>query len=315
MRKRAFVVTVFTIAVFSCTYIAIAQVPVHHVEDQCGKIYADPVSTYPPLSATMPANVAYGYTLMDSLCRIGTESMIDSLLNVISSDTLSLLMKSYYDIIDYDPILFMEYARTSSDYEEYSIGIGKILNKVLDAYHQVHEYKGHEKLFTWAEYIYRVRVISQSSTLDSSMRLHIRYYCASVEVLDKIKGAVLPDPSREIYSGRKSVEGFMKIWWGQVEGGQVGAMIWDSVRYVAVREGYLVPGNEYVVFIDATPQFISDTDIGYLLKFSDALTKVNSFAYPVEHGNVIDAEGYFGTDEKIPYNDFVEWIKSARDAM
>ena len=183
MRKKIVLIAVFSIAVFSSTYLASAQVPVHHVEDQCGKIYADSVSTFPPLSTTMPINVVYGYILMDSLCRVGTESIIDSLLNTISSDTLSMIMKYYYDIIDYDPILLMEYARTSTVCDEYSIGIPEIMRKVLDKYHQYHEYDGHEELFTWAHFIYKIRVISQSSTVDSSNSVPIRYYCANVGVL------------------------------------------------------------------------------------------------------------------------------------
>jgi hypothetical protein len=224
-------------------------------------------------------------------------------------------MRYYYDVIDYDPILFMEYARASSAYEEYRVGIPAILKRVLDAYSEVHEYEGSEELFIWTNYIYRVRVNSQSSTLDSTSRLITRNFCANVTVLDKIKGSILPDPSRETYSGGESGEGFMNIWWGQVEGGQPGVSIEDTSRYNAVRHEYLVPGYEYLVFIDADPIFISETEIGYLLCSSMSLKMSNSFAFPMQSGNVIDNANYFELGNEIPYSTIVQWIRSARNEM
>ena len=293
----------------------VAQVPVHHVQDACVKIRAEAVSTFPPISQKMPPDVMHAYVVMDSLCRVGSERGIDSLLSTMAGDTLSLLMQRYYEVIDYDPILFMEYARASKTCASYQIDIPTILVKFLDAYHRVHQYEGHEELFIWTNYIYRIRVLSQSSRLDSSHKTIFRHFCANVEVLEKIKGSVLPDPSRQRYSGGDSGEAFMNILWGQDEGGQKGATIWDTARYVAVREGYLVPGNEYLVFIDALPVFLNETDVGYLLGFSGSLTKANSFAYPVQSGNVIDAEGYFGDRKEIPYDTFVKRIRAAKSSM
>jgi hypothetical protein len=263
----------------------------------------------------MPLNVVYGYIVLDSICKAGSQSAIDSALHAISLDSLSMAMKIYYDIIEYDPILFMEYARASRNHAGYQVDIGTIGRTFLEVYRDRHPLSQLGEALLYTNYIYRVQIVSQSSIIDTTAKLLVRYYCAKARVLDKIKGGVLPDPSREIYSGGEEGNGFINIWWGHVEGNQTGVTIVDSAEYIAVREGYLEPGSEYIVLIDAFPIYVNDTDRGYRLSYSNYLGEYDNFVFPVRSGNVIDVDQYFEIGENIPLQEFIELVRGMRSRL
>ncbi len=291
---------------------SLAQLPIYFSSQECGVVeYAD-VLIKPPLSTFMPLNVMYSYIVLDSICKVGTLQEVQSRLNLMSNDSIRLAMRYYYDVLDYDPILFHKYAMATIGDPNYPCSVPSFISTLFDLYQESADAGPKDNLLIWTSYIYHIRVRSQVARDDSNKHTKMRKFCARADVLNKLKGTVLPDPSRMEDGGTEQIT----LWWGtEVPSWNNGIYIVDSTAAFNVAEGFLIPEHEYIVFVLAEPTHLngSENSQGYLLSGTYDSNELGTWVLPVINGMVIDDDGYFGIGTEIEVQTFKEFVRSWRE--
>jgi hypothetical protein len=291
------------------SHMAYAQVDIFLDPYDCGTVESASIIAAPPISLYMPTEVIYGYIVIDSVCKSASKEEIIQRLSNMAFDSIQIAMKCYYDMINYDPILFNEYAVYTSGSSNYLADVMTVYRALLDEYSSVRPLSEKDKLILWTPYIYHVRINSQSSRVDSAGKAILGKYCANATIIDAFKGLIVPDPSRQ-----DDVPGEMvNLWWGRELAGSRGATISDSVLYYQHREGFLVPGHEYIVFFDALTKFTDGGNRAYLLCNSPYSTEWMTWVLPVINGDVMDEGEYFGLGTNVQIQVFKDNIQTYRE--
>ncbi len=273
--------------------------------------YAD-VVVKPPLSTHMPYDVMHPYIVLDSICKAHTLQEVQERLQVMSNDSIRIAMQYYYDILDYDPILFHKYAMATMSDSNYKCNVPDFVSAVFTKYQGFAVSGMKDNLLLWTSYIYYIRVRSQIAREDSNVYTKYRKFCARADVLNKIKGTVLPDPSRMDVGGTEQIT----LWWGtEIPSLNNGIYIVDSTAAFNVAEGLLIPGNEYIVFVLAEPTHLygPDDSFAYLLSGSYDSNELGTWVLSVRNGKIIDKNEYFGIGAEIEVPVFKEYVRSWRD--
>jgi hypothetical protein len=289
-----------------------AQLPIYFSSQDCGMVEYAEVLVKPPLSTYMPKNVMHPYIVLDSICKVYSLQEVQARLQVMSSDSIRIAMQYYYDVLDYDPILFHKYAMATMGDSNYQCNVPDFVKAVFTKYQGIAVSEMKDNLLLWTSYIYHIRVRSQVAREDSNRFTRMRKFCARAEVMNKLKGTVLPDPSRMDIGGVEQIT----LWWGtEIPSWNNGIYIVDSIAAFNVAEGFLIPDNEYIVFVLAEPTHLygPDDSFGYLLSGAYDSNELGTWVLPVRNGKMIDKNEYFGIGAEIEVPVFKEYVRSWRD--
>ena len=266
----------------------------------------------PPLSTGMPFDVMIGYIYADSLFKFGNEDSCFMtsmrLQNCWINDTLKAFAKFIYEMQDYNPIIFQQYLDESKNADLFPTGVCNELFPYLGSCLQTRFQGGDRKIIDNifnASYILKVRInaILDSGTTYMSKHTHM-IYKASARVLDTLKGQVFTPCSQPPQSLNKKPNNqpldndnypdicFEFSHWYFANDGD--ADIKDSV-ITGKKEFNLIPGQEYIVFLD-----ISSRIIDFQNDYYDLYTEF-PFAISIVNGQIRDYDHIWGTSTWLDY--------------
>lgn len=269
-------------------------------------------STTPPpyLNVSMPPEVMEAYIVADTLRKSFGLHQIDSIANRLSADSIAIAFRSMLAAQDYNPILFQH-----AIFHPGTIGSPRYITSFISVVKAI-ERKYFQRVLPANRYdsirgtssggIYHVRVRHQEHRVDSVAEYHpsiipyVDAYYAELEVLSPIFGTTIPftciDPVTELQYP------CMKTAWIRYPLDWEPRVNSDSA-YQQVGPGLLIPGNEYIVFIETwAMHFASGGWLLYELPPVKALT--------VENGTVFDPENYCGLGVAVELQHFIDTLRA-----
>lgn len=161
-------------------------------------------SSNPPLSTSMPLDVLIGYIALDSASRVSGTGYVDSISAVRPmNDTILMMMKYAYEVVDYDPIRFLSYSydfRSGISCAPNTIRMG--MNTVI-AKHSTNLRE--DLILLTSDIIAKVRITAVENIIDSGAKRSRDARIIGFTVVDTIKGRVLPNICAQITSSVGSV--------------------------------------------------------------------------------------------------------------
>ncbi|MFH1050660.1 MAG: hypothetical protein V1779_06990 [bacterium] len=180
------------------------------------------IRNIPPLSTNMPYDIMIGYIYFDSLMKYPDVRQVDSLIFTwqTMNDTLSYALKYLYMLIDYNPIIFSQYAietrmnrKTTNElmwkhsydssfvlqeFGRYTENVREIVISLCNRVYKLTKNgiinQNYTKDAFWAavesDYILKIKVLNIDSALDINSSYGDKRYNVTAEVLDTIKGKV-----------------------------------------------------------------------------------------------------------------------------
>ncbi|MEP7219474.1 MAG: hypothetical protein ABI876_11185 [Bacteroidota bacterium] len=162
------------------------------------------IRSLPPLSIGMPLDILYSYIYADSLVRFdSTREGVKRIWNWSSSnDTLKNMVKYFYKMQDYNPVILAQYANEVDLKRKvtYRVSLGDLQNALqekLRALTQNIADRNAMYSLLRPDYILRIKVISKDSMINKRSSLGYYRYSVLAEVIDTLKGNVF----QTAYSG------------------------------------------------------------------------------------------------------------------
>ncbi len=270
----------------------------------CDFLATHEITLLPPLQMDMPFDVAIGYVVADTMCRLYDAGQIDSILQTISADSILIGVKTFIAMRNYDTFLYEHlckqlYFHKPSNYRTYYRALERAL--FSEYYSRVHAPTLYDTLRDrYCGGIYQVRVGSQSMYIDSVRQKPIgsrvaEIYCADLDVIASIYcyntrftcGIKTPEdisPCIRVSWFRSPVEYYPG---------------YDSLTIHKKGPGYLEVGKEYLVFMETW----NSSD--YNWQYHPVM------AYEVVNGLIYDPDGVFRRGEYIDVYELISDLHSA----
>ncbi|MFP4369330.1 MAG: hypothetical protein ACLFR2_07115 [Candidatus Kapaibacterium sp.] len=287
---------------------------------------------FAPLSLNMPLEVIFGYIALDSAIYYGSYNLLDEFLErqTTFNDTLQQIMKHYYMMKDYDPILF----KKNMDYFDYNFQM-----RPLDLEKRARKY-----LVRFSEKPYLDNALLKSSLIahvkvtDTISRLSMGDWkgIATCEIIDLIKGQKFfgckdlniyedipnkKDPSSNLleYSAIDSgdcLQLHYSLSWPRVDGQNANYRELDSAGNVITPtlrdengEQWMKKDKEYIVFIQLVV-LCSTENAEYYAVWGGIDNSETCNMYPIEEGNVLDPGEEFELGETVDLDEFKHQLRS-----
>lgn len=272
------------------------------------------LAVVPEYHTDMSLDCMVGYIAMDSVTHSVDRSYISSFLRRTSLDTLRLISRFMYAVVDYNPVLFHRYIVTTRDsawsgnsaYKSYPAELyyGVLDKEIIGR--RLGSFGLDYAMLLSADYILHVRISDKRMAMDSSS-VPKMYVGAACEVLEIFKGQHLPDncyyPAAVEVGGQAALGGSDCIKFGYPRDWPTRAGIFlqnvpDTVSGCAtMRE--VQQGEEYIVFLG----------LGASDEYTQLVYPVNSFEragglFRIVNGKVEDPSNFWGLGTQPSLQDF-----------
>ena len=274
-------------------------------------------STFPEYTLDMPYEVLLGYVALDTVCYYGnSDEFAEFMSRQEYNDTLKTLMKYYYDVVDWDPLKFMQsryYWDTAMKItvSNVSEGLDYLIKKKSDNPYL-------DYILCRTDIIAHVLIKDTVSwTNNSADEFSGAKYGATVEceLIEPIKGKVIPEifvpqplnkknKLPEIQgkttadSGKTLIFNYCYGWKRKSENGEFLTMR-DSTGAPWVKKG-----KEYIVFLNFVIDCVDDSSIYYHLRTIGFTKSSTGLIYPIENGIVISPLDDFGFGTGLTVSEF-----------
>ena len=300
--------------------IAIAQQPPCMTDYHGYTYYQENLTHVSPLSLSMPYNVILGYIGLDTVSHYVTKSQFSDFINNQNfNDTLKSIMKYFYIMNDYNPLLYINTIHYS---DNYLINPKNIRTIVLNRVREVSDLPYLDELLLNSDFIYHIRVTDTLRRIDPSYNNSEDLQAiVTGEILDVIKGKVIPG-CKDIsihYDNSLNKNNDQKLQSVTATTGQCiqfeymldwhrEKSSWDDISSTLLNDSgkiltpimqdtngvpWVIKGKEYIVFLH---QLIicSDSQYSYFTIIPYVLPSSTCNIYPIENGNVNDPGNELG---------------------
>lgn len=258
------------------------------------------LQNYPPINSGMPYETIIGYIVSDSVCKTFRADTLNSFIQKLTfNDTLKYFMKYYYWMVDYNPLVFLQYTINSPQNYLKPRFIEEDLN------HQIWKSTKSVALDLISESYYILHVYV-SDTINVENVNWTGYGCknmtvVSSQVIDTLKGKVIP----MLESGTNNIAAknspklqttgniFIFNFCNQ----------WERINQVELNDGngnaWLLPNFEYILFLK--PRIIcNDSTNSYISMYPIGNHSQSFGMYRIQDGLVHDIGNDFGLGEYVP---------------
>ncbi|MDX9791354.1 MAG: hypothetical protein RBT61_11025 [Candidatus Kapabacteria bacterium] len=307
--KNLFILAVIALFVMTlCTY---TQVPCQP-NSKSYFVRLDNLRDIPPLSIGMPYETLIGYIAADSVCRYSRADHVNDFINrQTDGDTIRYIMKHFYWMTDYNPLLAEQY---SSYYAEGRMRADFILDDLLNYVRR--NYPISYQLLLESYYILHIRV-NQTFIVDSLPGPLCRNMTVvAASLLDTIKGQIIPvieeHPNNSVgiedlklqSTGANFIFNFCNQWT------RAGKDPLDD----RMGNAWIKTNTEYIVFL--YPRMIcQDASHFYLTIFPSGLKSQTHGMFPIIDGNVQDLGNEFGWGTSVPLPVFKQNLQQLIDQI
>lgn len=272
----------------------------------------------PEYHTDMPLDCLIGHIVLDSALRSTDDEVLRSFINNTSIDTLRVLARFAYAMIDYNPVLFQYYGITvnrqmwdedpSRTYSDSPLSILTILKGRLQL--EAGTFRTIAKddvLLVTAPYILHIKVTDVVVGRDTTRSSPARWVNVACTVLETIKGQHLP--SNCFYPAAVAGEQTSKstpscLLFGYPEGWGTAAGFSDlpssSSRVQTVKAG-----EEYFVFLGFGAITVQDNYLTIIPNFEPA-----GGLFQIQDGYVSDPGNFWGLGTKPPVRQFRDNLTS-----
>lgn len=289
----------------------------------CDRAYVDStdhVSSFPPLNSGMPLDVLNGYIIFDSICRTASNNAVDSLYDIATySDTSRKMLKYLYGMVDYNPMLFYSWEQTFAGSHHYKTGPVYLYDLFLNHVWKTYPDTGRSAVLGGSDLILHIRVIDTATRIDTNAVLARQSIVVRYQVIDTIKGKVLPLTTwAGTIGSQKNKRGISSI-------SNVGSFEYSPDWFRLPGYGDDLPGNGHLVWFDGSPWIKTGKEYIVFLSMQQLWDgNANSYftiwplrggstmgsMYPVNAGIVDDRSNDWGTGPAPSVAAFVAGIKS-----
>ena len=318
MKKFLLLVLLFFFFILSFTSLKAQQPPCY--PNYLGLTFEmPPIVHTPQLRTDMPLEVLIAYIFQDSLCNSVFHS--DSLKNFCSrqiyDDTMKYILKYYYFMTDYDPIL---YANTCMYSNPNPLDPEYIKDWLEYAIYRSTKSDFYLYMATIPQIILRVMVTDTVRRIMPGGEKGIEHI-VTAEITDTIKGKILPeckdisipqpitkknDVKNKILTHNKAKPGDciqFSYCQGRQKGQGLGGSLVDSTG-----EAWVKKDKEYLVFLKYT--WICKDSANFYYSLDPAVSTWMYSMYPIENGNLIDPYNEFKLGTNPPVNAVINMLRS-----
>ena len=267
------------------------------------------------LFSDMPLDVMVGYIVLDSICKHTTSAELFEFLDHQSfNDTIKMIRKIYYNMLDYNPFLLLAVTRNyDTAFSIFPYQVISTLKQILGAKSPPTGFKYGYPVLT-AGIIAHIRVINTVPILDTSAHFAKNEIVVNCEVIDTIKGRVLPFCKSIGYSNQiknNNLDNSLNYVPDELQPNIPGSCLQFKYRLEWTRgKNSLSPycsknmtdslglplikaNTEYIVFLE--PSLTCDNGNKYYYSLAPLGLKSEMFTlYPIINGLVIDEGNDFG---------------------
>ncbi|ROL57914.1 hypothetical protein D9V84_04140 [Bacteroidetes/Chlorobi group bacterium Naka2016] len=270
----------------------------------------------PPLSTDMPLDVMIGYIALDSVAMNGRYSQLYKFMSSLTyNDTMKKMMRYWYKIVEWDPYRFESYS-TYSLFKYPKVSVNEIIWQLMLKIKQESPQPFIELTLLSPSIIAHVKVVDTTFVYDSTAAICTHRYIATCEVLDTIKGRMLPRCSEYYPRGNNLVGSIGEtnclkfdycLSWNKGRNREFN--IADSSFYLFDEEGkpWIKKDMEYIVFLDVG--IVCDDSLGIYYSFSPNGGSYYHCMYPIKNGFVQDYENEFGLGTSVPVEEFKAFLR------
>jgi hypothetical protein len=260
------------------------------------------LTTYPPFQTDMPYSILLAYVGYDSLARHADKDSVQRMLkNLTYSDTAKYAAKFLFEIVDYNPVKFFQWAYTSPESGMYKNSPANLRKRFVARVDSIAPATLNTIPLLMADYIAEVKVTNTESSVDSTASLARSAELVTSYVVDTIKGHRTPFCMNEQFKSnndRRSQSAYgaclqfdYRLEWRRMNHASTFTNE-DSTLVDADGKPWVKQGGEYIVFLSfANLQRDSERNYATLTPVVGWGTSV--CMYPIIDGYVYD-----------PYNDF-----------
>ncbi len=152
------------------------------------------LTSYPPFQTDMPLNVLIGYVGFDSLARHADKDAVNKTLrNLTYSDTAKYAAKYLYEIVDYNPVKFFQWAYTSPQTGMYKNAPANVRKRFAARLDSIAPKSLNAIPLLMSDVIAHIKVTSVMSSVDQTASLAKSAQLVTSYILDTIKGRKVPD--------------------------------------------------------------------------------------------------------------------------
>jgi len=274
----------------------------------------DHPSNYPPLRTDMPYDVMLGYVYFDSLSRTyGYDSLLSIVRNLTYSDTLKYAMKFLYRLNDYDPITFFQYLYCHPGGYPNLVSPSTLLLELSRQAAKVYPDSFQSVCLCLVDAICHIRISDTSATVDTTIPFLDKVILVTAEVLDTIKGKVLPSCAYDIYSAKRNNEQknllepnclqfeYRLSWENDIN--STSFIFNKATLYDTSGKSWLQKDKEYIVFLAFT-NMGRDTTSNYAIFYPGLQHSTYIGLYPIQDGKVLDENNDFGFGTGLTVSEF-----------
>lgn len=159
--------------------------------DYYGLTYSvEKLESSPPLSVYMPFDVLVGYIALDTISHnVYKDEFVEFLNNQTYNDTIKYMMKHFYQLVDYDPILWIQ---TCNFNDAYTVWPSDMEYEIKESIIKVSDDKFADVALFRSHIIVHIRVTDTLSRITPSAGIYKTAAIVTCEILDTIKGLVIP---------------------------------------------------------------------------------------------------------------------------
>ncbi len=273
--------------------------------------YSTPIiKKFPAYSTDMPYDVLLAYAAVDSMAYYENENKLMEFIGRQDyGDTLRTIMKYYYTVVDYDPVLFF----ASKNY--INTGFTSYLSHTSDALDEqiikVSPNSYYDYELCRADIIAHVRITDTATSYNSEIDDTGRNEIVNVrfEILDTIKGKVIPALQKQSNDTTGLVFSYCK-YWSRNTGGNNFEPLLDNAGQPWIKKG-----KEYVVFLKLISLCVEDGKIYYCVRPVWPESRV-FLMFPVdENGLVYNPAAEFGIPDQTPVSVFKQELRKKIDVI
>lgn len=311
------------IIVFFNSSIVFSQHPPCYQDYEGLTFSAEKLPYVPPMDTDMPLDAMIGYIAADSARHNATyDEMIDFLERQTYNDTIKYIMRYYYQMVDWNPINFHLYR----DYgDSQSCHLLRMEDEVEKKILELDTTYGNV-LLVHSDIIAHVRVVDTIRHYDSSAGIYNRAMIVTSEILDTMKGRVIPscnNYNQYINKNRKDKQFSIPneclqfeyaLDWPRGEADVDGVYIgedgypWTGLYPKLIDSTgtpWIKKNKEYIVFlVMVTVCFDRDNETHYYTLFAAGEGSMTYGMYPIIDGKVYDPENEFGFGNNLTVEEF-----------
>jgi hypothetical protein len=275
------------------------------------------LTSFPPLNTGMPFDVLIGYIYLDSLRRQSPRSVDSFVSRLTNSDTLRNALKYLYEMDDYNPITFLQYAGGTPAPGHYK-NSGARLRAMLINQATIVIPDTNRTAMLGSDIIVHVLVTNLESKYDSS------YGCAfpnqvivTCRVIDTVKGRVLPSCVGGATSKDNNLHTLttsncfqfcyspQEHLWGNTTNLQQRPLMVDSLGNPWVKLN-----SEYLAFLDLQGVGGDSLRTYYTVCLATKYQTTQGCLYRISSGKVIDPNNDFGFGVNLSTSDYLSALRA-----